>query len=144
MQNYAVGIPHDKNHQDLQDFPAPLKAKARYNDETNAGISSVISLSHDTTVVEVYAGGSAAAIRWIPTTETAGVTPFASVITLEGTTANYDHVVPVNTLRRFVVPIETAVTNPESVQGVNRLNGLYQRVAVKTFAVVGSVLTTEF
>lgn len=141
-QNYAVGIPHDKNSEDLQGYPSPIKAKARSANE-NATVSSVITLTEDTTVVEVIAGTTPVAIRWVPTTETAAVTPFASVITAVGTTSNFDLVIPAGTFRRMVVPIETATTNPQSIQGVNRLNGLYQRIAVKSFA-VGSVLTTEF
>lgn len=140
-QNYVVGIPHDKNQEPLQNYPAPFKAKARYDDE-NAAASSVISLTEDTTSIEITAGSFAAAIRWVPTSETAAVSPFASVITAEGVTTNYDHVIPVGSMRRFVVPIETSITNPQSIQGVNRLNGLYQRIAVKSFA-IGSVITTE-
>lgn len=137
-QNYAVGIPHDKNHQDLQGYPAPIKAKVTYAKDATAVTSSVISAGHDTTVLEVTAVGTTAFLRWVPTTDTE-----ASVVSTQGT-ANFDHTIPVNEYRRFVFPIETAVTNPQSVQGVNRLNGLYQRYAIKSAGAASSIIAVEF
>ncbi len=87
--------------------------------------------------------GQAAVVRWVPTTETAAVSPFASVISIAGATANFDNIVPVGQVRRFTVPIERYVNSMASVQGANRDLGLYQRVAIKSTG-VGSVLTAEF
>ena len=135
--NYAPGLPHDKNGEPQQGLPSPFVAKARYTSE-NATASSVVSVSHDTTVIEVAALNGDAAIRWVPTTDTA-----ASVVTIAGSTSNFDHVIANDTVRRFVIPIETAITNPQSVQGINRSSGLYQRVALKTMG-VASVMLSEF
>lgn len=135
---YAPKLPTDASGQAMQELPSAVKAKARYTNE-NATASSVISFTHNTTGIEVAAVGVSAALRWVPTTDTE-----ASIITIAGATSNYDHVIPAGTLRRFVVPIESQGTTPASVQGVNRLNGLYQRVAIKTAGGVGSVLLTEY
>lgn len=134
---YAPKLPTDASGQAMQELPSAVKAKARYTNE-NATASSVISVSHDTTGIEVAAVGQAAAIRWVATTDTQ-----ASVVTVAGATSNYDHIIPAGTVRRFVIPIEAQGTTPASVQGQNRLNGLYQRVAIKS-AGVGSVLLTEY
>jgi hypothetical protein len=140
---YAKPLSRDQGGEPLQEYPAPYKAKTQYTGE-NGTASSVISLTADTTTIEISAiGGTGAAMRWVPRTETAAVSPFASVITVAGATANYDHVVPAGEVRRFVVPIETLGAQQGSVVGINPQNGLYQRVAVKTFG-VSSVMTSEF
>ena len=135
--NYAPRLPIDASGQPMQELAAPILAKQRFTSE-NAVTSSVISFTHDTTGLEVAAVGGAAAIRWIATTDTQ-----ASVITAAGATSNYDHVIPANTVRRFAIPIERQGATPASVQGANRANGLYQRVAYKT-AGIASVMVSEF
>lgn len=144
MSNYAPKLPLDNNGVPMQDSAYPYKAVARYA-YTNAAASSVISVSHNTTAVEVAAVGAAAHIRWVPTTETAAVSPFGSVIAVAGATANFDYVVAKDTVRRFVIPIEAnaAKSGFSSVQGVNRAEGLYQRIAVISSG-VASILTTEY
>ncbi len=133
---YAPRLPIDAGGNSMQELPSAIKAKATYGSE-NATASSVISVTHDTTGIEVAAVGGAAVVRWVPTTDTA-----ASVVsTASG--ANFDHVVPTGTVRRFVLPIERYGGTPASVQGANRLNGLYQRVAIKSVG-VASVLLTEY
>lgn len=121
----------------MSEFPAALKAKARYTRE-NASTSSVISVSHDTVQIEVATGGTAAGLRWVPTTDTA-----ASIITIPGATANYDHIIPAAQVRRFAIPLETAGAPQGSMVGANRLNGLYQRVALISMG-VGSVMVSEY
>lgn len=139
---YAPGLPVSRSGSDMQEFAFPVVSKKQYTNE-NATASSVISVSHDTTALEVAAVGGAVAVRWVPRTETAAVSPFASVITIAGATANYDYIVPSGTVRRFVLPIETAGAAQGSVVGANRQHGLYQRVAVKTMG-IASVLLAEF
>lgn len=134
---YAPRLPIDGTGQAMQEFPSPKKALARYGGENSVN-SSVISVSHDTTAIEVAAVGGAAVLRWVSTTDT-----IASVISIAGATANFDHVIPSGTVRKFVIPIESAGLGQSSVVGANRLNGLYQRVAVKSVG-VASVLTVEF
>lgn len=141
--NPYKNLPHDKGNVPMQEFPAPYLAKTRHTKE-NATVSSVVSVSHDTTSIEVAAsGGFAVAIRWVPTSETAAVSPFASIITLAGATSNYDHVIAKDTVRRFAIPIEVMATNNSSMVGANRTNGLYQRVAFKSMG-IASVLLSEF
>lgn len=134
-------LPRDGGMQAMQDFPTPYKALQTRARETAAtsGVSSVITLNDNTTVLEVAAGGGPAYLRWIPTTETAAVAPFASVI-LAAATANFDNVIPTNTVRRFAVPIESFVAQT-SVVGLNKQYGLYNRVAIIG---VASVATIEY
>lgn len=140
-QNYAASIPSDKEGHELQEFAAPFKANARYSNN-NATVSSVITLNDNTTVVEVSAVGQSVALRWVPASETAAVSPFASVITTSGGTANFDHVIPANYFRRFVVPIETIGVN--SIVGIGVQAGTYRRVALVSAATVSSVMVSEF
>ena len=136
MINYAPNLPRDKDGAPLDHYPAPKLALARYAPE-NSSASSVISVSHDTTALEIAAVGGAAVMKWITTGNTN-----PSVISIAGGTANFDHVIPSGEVRRFVIPIES---NPQtgSIQGINREIGLYQRVAIKSIG-VASVLTAEF
>lgn len=133
---YQPALPQDRGMSPMQEFAFPILAKARYGSE-NAVASSVISVTHDTTALTVGAFGTGAVLRWVATTDTQ-----ASVISAAGT-ANFDEIIPPNAVRRFVIPMERQGTNPGSVQGANRLNGLYQRVAVKSTG-IGSVLVAEF
>lgn len=142
-RNYAKGQPLGDNDTPLYDCPPAVKAVAQYVYE-NGTASSVISVSHNTTAIEVAAGGAGAVLRWIPSTETAAVSPFASVIAIAGATANYDHVIAANTVRRFVIPQEsTPNQGTSSMVGENRAYGLFQRVAIKSQG-IGSVLTSEY
>lgn len=137
MINPYPALPNDKNNNALQEFPAPKLAIQRFTSE-NAATSSVISFSHNTTAIEVAAVGGAAAIKWIATGNTN-----PSVITIAGSTSNYDHVIGTGTVRRFAIPIEVQGTGNQSVVGVNRQNGLYQRVAYKSVG-VASVMLSEY
>ncbi len=121
--------------------PAPYKAIQRYADE-NGLVSSVITLTQDTTAIEIATSGSPAIMRWVPTSDTeASVFANASV-------ASYDHVIPANTVRRFVVPIESSTNTTfgatiTSVQGQNREYGLFRRVAYGNIG-VSSVYLSEY
>jgi hypothetical protein len=138
--NYTKPLATDTQGNDLQDFGIPFKAIARYA-TNNPTASSVITLNDNTTSVDVYAAGQSVAIRWVPATETASVSPFASVIT-GGTTPNFDYVVPQNYYRRFVVPIETQGVN--SIVGLGVQAGTYRRLAVISAATASSILVSEF
>lgn len=134
--NYAKPLPHGSDGQEQQECPPPFLAKQARNFE-NGTVSSVISFTHDTTSIEVAAVGGAAVIKWIATSDTQ-----ASVVSaISG--ANYDHVISKDTVRRFILPIESQGTTPGSVVGVNRGNGLYQRIAYKSMG-VSSVLLAEY
>ncbi len=134
-QNVANSLARDKGNEPMQEFPAPVLAIQRITSE-NATASSVISLSDRTVQLEVTATTTAAALRWVASSDTQG-----SVIAIAGATANYDHIIPANTMRRFVVPQERA--GIPSISGANVMNGLYSRVAYKSLG-IGSVMTSEY
>lgn len=141
-QNYAAGAPQGDRGPFLGALSvAPLKAIARYASQ-NAVASSVVSLTHDTTAIEIAAQSAPVIMRWIATTDTeASVFGNASIM-------NFDHVVPPNEVRRFVVPIESAVNTTvgatiTSVQGANREYGLFRRVAYTTQG-IASVYVSEY
>lgn len=140
MANYAPALGLDKNGIPIQNAPPPVSVIASYHSE-NAVVSSMIGLTHNTTLVEVVGVGGAVAIRWVRTGDGTGAA--TSVITTPGTT-NFNHVVPADTVRQFVVPRENGGSSEASVQGVNRGEGLYQRIAFKSAGVVSSVLLTEY
>lgn len=139
--SYPKKVPIDQNRTPVQNCPPAYKAQARYASDGNA--SSVITLTDNTTEIEVATvGGAGAVIRWVPATETASVSPQGSVIST-GTGRNFDHVIPPNTVRRFVVPVETGAVN--SIVGINVKEGLYKRFAhIATVAPASSVLTAEY
>lgn len=134
MSNYAKLLPRDVAGTAMTGQVAPYVSLKAYSYE-NATASSVITLTPDTTAVEVAAVGGPAVIRWIPTTDTQ-----ASVISAAG--GNFDHVIPSGMYRRFVVPIEKSLPYP-SIQGVGPLHGLYARMAWKSIG-TASIMSNEF
>lgn len=127
-------IPVDKQRTPMQEFPAPVRPQTRYASE-NSSASSVITMTDNTTNLEIAAVGGPAVMRWVATTDTQ-----ASVVSAAGT-ANFDHVVGTGTVRRFAVPKES--NNVASIVGENIQYGLYRRVAIKSIG-VASVLLTEY
>ena len=119
-------LPKDKNLNVMDLYPPNLPAKARTLLE-NGTVSSLYSVGHDTTIIEITTQGTAGIMRWVTLADTEG-----SVIGITGATGNYDHVIPPNAVRQFAIPIESYGAAQGSVQGANRLNGLYQRLAMKT------------
>ncbi len=130
--SYAKGIPIDKNRTPMQAAPAPALSNARYASE-NASASSVITLNDNTSQIEIAAIGAnrAGIMRWVTTSDTQ-----ASV-----TATNFDHAIPTENVRTFVVPKESAGTH--SVVGVNIKEGLYRRVAIMSMG-PASILLSEF
>jgi hypothetical protein len=95
-----------------------------------ATTSSILVLSQNTTAIEVAATGGAAYIKWLTQAVVDSSVAGTSVIGT-GASANFDHVIPAATYRRFVIPIAT--NNPQgygSFVGANRENGLYPNVAM--------------
>ena len=133
--NYSPAVPRGKDN-NPKDGYVPAKVALESNNNENIAVSSVLAFTHDTTEIEVAAVGQGVAGRWAANQAT-------SVVTATGAGANFDFVVPVSTVRRFVVPRETSGSYA-SVQGVNRAEGLFQAIALKTLAGNGSVLTMEF
>ncbi len=137
--NYSTPLPHDKGGNAMQEFN--VQAKVIATTVSAAAESSIFGINPNTTTIEVSAPNGAVAIRWIPLTETAGVSPNGSVITAAGT-ANFDHVIPAAGLRRFVIPRET---QGQAAGQNGSIHGLYQRFAAKSLtAAVASVLVSEF
>lgn len=137
--NYARGKPVGNNNVPFFDSPPPVKAISQFYAE-NGVASSVITLSHNTTAIEIAAQGSPVVMRWVAVGDTV-----ASVVGSVAGALNFDNVIPANTVTRFVVPIEIMNTaeGVGSVVGQNIANGLYRRVAYKTQA-VGSILVSEY
>lgn len=137
-KNYAMGFAMGNDQYPITNAAAPIKAIATTTSE-NAITSSVITLSDNTTAVEIATSGAAATIRWIFATDTT-----ASVISAAGT-ANFDHTVSANSFRRFVVPIEVQNNSQgySSMVGQRVANGLFARLAYKTSA-AASVMVTEY
>lgn len=136
MTSYSP-VPLDANRTPMHGFPPTSSVVAVYNSE-NAAVSSVISLTHDTVRVEIASIGAPAVMRWVRQADTE-----ASIVTAVSG-ANFHHVIPTATYRQFVVPQETGTGAVASAQGVNRKEGLYQRIAIKTTAGNASVLLTEY
>lgn len=143
MANYAKSLPRDTGGVPMQEYPAPYIAQEQYTSE-NAVASSVVSLTPNTTSLEVGAfGGQGVVIRWIPITETAAAAGAKASVVSSGLGANYDHYVPPSTYRRFIVPKETI---GQAAGGqVGSVNGLYQRVAwINAGTTAASVIAVEF
>lgn len=128
-------LPKDKGGADMQDFVIHASIKATYGAE-NGSASSVITVTPDTTAIEIAALTTGAVMRWVRSADTQG-----SVISAVG--GNFAHVIPPNTVRKFALPIETMYQAPSSMVGANIINGLYRRIAIKSIG-VGSVLLTEY
>lgn len=125
--NYAQPLPVDQKGASMQGYPANKPAK-----QVTAGTpaaSSVVSFGSNTTVIEITAGGNPLALKW----------GAASVIA-SGVTANFDHLIPAGTVRRFVVP-QSVIGATASVVGANTLNGLYNSAALIIASSVISGLT---
>lgn len=133
--NYAKALPRDTGGAPMQDFPPARVALA--TTALSTGVSSMWTLNPNATLLEVAAPNVGVALKWIAI----GATQ-TSVIVGTQATANFDHVIPQNMVRKFVIPQETM----GQIGGqVGSVHGLYQRVAViPVTTAVSSVLATEF
>lgn len=131
-----TGNPRDETGEIFHQTPAPYPAAVRWPTST-AAVSSVITLSDNTTTLEVGAiGGGGIAIKWIATSDTQ-----ASV--LAAGAANFDNFIPANAVRRFAIPREGIGTS--SIVGANKQNGLYNRVAwIAVAAPSSSIIASEY
>lgn len=143
--NPYPGLPHSRGNDPMQNYVTHASVKAIYASE-NASASSVITLTQDTTALEIAVIGgtssliAAGAMRWVPSA--IGFAAGTSVITAAGS-ANFDHVIPNNQVLKFAVPIEKMYQAPSSMAGMNIQNGLYRRVAIKSIG-TASILLTEY
>lgn len=134
--NPYPNLPVSRGGTELQNYATHASVKAIYASE-NGTASSVITLTPDTTVLEIAAIGAPATVRFVRIADTT-----ASVVSAAGT-ANFDHVIPQSTVLKVAVPIEVMYQAPSSMVGANIQNGLYRRVAIKSIG-IASVLLTEY
>lgn len=153
-QNYSKGQPIGSNGVPQFNAPPAVRAVAA-NGNTNPSASSVITLTQDTTAIEIATqGGAGAVMKWISAADTSG--SVFSISSVGATNpANFDHAIPEDAVRRFVVPVEAFPVggfyygSPSTVAftsqvGANRENGLFRRVAIVTAGGPSSVLVTEY
>ena len=143
MKNYAKGKPVGNNQVPFFDAPAPITALATAVRD-NAVASSILTLTDDTTLIEVAATNGPAYVKWLTQAVVDSSVAGTSVISAAGT-ANFDNVVPKDTVRTFIVPIAFSASAEAqgSVVGVNVANGLYKNVAIKS-GPIASVATTQY
>ena len=144
---YSPKIPRGKDNEPKQAYPPAETALVSWNRE-NGSASSILLLSHNTTEVEIAAIANTGSVigmagKWLTQAIVDSSVAGTSVITLSGT-ANFDFIVPGNEVRRFVIPIAFQNQSQGSIQGVNRKEGLYPALAVKTLSGNGSILAAEF
>jgi hypothetical protein len=139
MNNPYSRIPIDRGGNVMQEYATIASVVAVYASE-NGATSSVITLTPDTTTVEIAAVGGTGVMRWVRTGDGTGAA--TSVVSAVGG-ANFNHVIPTANVRKFAVPIETTYQAPSSMVGINIQNGLYRRVAYKTVG-NASILVTEY
>lgn len=142
--NYARGLPIGNNEVPFYNSPPAIKAVTQTFSE-NAVVSSVITLSPNTTAIEITTVGAPVAMRWVSQAD--GTTAATSVITTAGSggTSNFDHVQTSASRVRFIVPIEVQnnAQGYSSQVGANIANGLFQRIAYKSQG-IASVYVTEY
>ncbi len=133
MYPYTKRIPLDQDGMKMQNLPPAFPA-VQTSGYAPPAASSVITLSPNTTAIEITALNASLAIKWGPN----------SVIAAAGATANFDHIIPVNQTRRFVVPQSViGISMGGSVAGINQTAGLYNSLSmIATTSVLTAV--TEF
>lgn len=138
-RNYAKGVPVGDNSMPFTtDAPPAVAAIATRVKDSATTTSSILILNQNTTAIEVSPTGGPAFIKWL-TQATVDSSVAGTSILATGTGANFDHVIPAATVRRFVVPIATLSGSQTSMQGANRANGLYPNVAY--IGTVTSIIT---
>ena len=146
MANYADSLPRDIGGGQMQEFPAPVRAVTSVMMRENASASSVLLLDPNATSLEVNALGGAVVIRWVGAGETPTVSPRGSVIA-SGLGANFDHLIPANSIRRFVIPRETGGVsrNANANAQLGSVHGLYHRLAqINAGTAPASVLVVQY
>ena len=129
MKNYAMGKPVGDNQVPFFDSPPPIKAIATIAKSTTATVSSILILTQNTTAVEVGVVGGPVYIRWM--NQALVDSSVAGTSVLANGSANFDHVVPNNTVRRFVVPIFGNYSEGYgSLVGANVANALYTHLGM--------------
>ena len=139
MKNYAKGKPLGNNQVPFYDSP-PAETALATTVRDSAATSSILALTEDTTAVEVTATGGTAFVKWLTQTTVDSSVAGTSVISTPGT-ANFDHAVPADTVRRLVIPIAQGnySRGAGSMVGANVENGLYSHIAYRGVASVAVI-----
>lgn len=129
-QNYARGIPMGNNQMPASYIAPPAVAAIQTTvADVTPTTSSIRTLSQNTTAIEVGAVGGPAYIKWL--TQSVVDSSVAGTSIVATGAANFDHIIPAASYRRFVVPIATHYSAGQgSLVGANVENGLYPNVAV--------------
>lgn len=144
VYQYITPLPQDRSGNTMQDFPSPVRAITSVMMRENAVASSVMVLDPNATSLEVNAVGGPVAIRWIPITETPGSSTAKSSVIASGLGANFDHLIPSGTYRRFAIPRETQGIGTGNMQ-IGSTYGLYQRLGqINAGAGPASVLIVQY
>ena len=109
--------------------PPAVRALAATVKDATTTTSSILILNQNTTAIEVASTGGPVYIKWLGQSTVDSSVAGTSVVGT-GAGANFDHIIPAATYRRFVVPINT--NNPQgysSQVGANVENGLFTHVA---------------
>lgn len=129
-QNYARGIPMGNNSMPASyNAPPAVAAIGTSIRDVTPTVSSIRTLTQNTTAIEIAATGGAVYMKWLAQSVVDSSVAGTSVVTT-GATSSFDHVIPANSYRRFVVPIATSFAQGYgSFVGANVENGLYPNVA---------------
>ena len=148
-KNYAAGMPVGDNQMPVGAVtPAPLKAIATLTKDAGNNVSSILILTDNTTAIEVSASGAPAYIRWMAQSLVDSSVAGTSVLSTGA--ANYDHIIPASTVRRFVVPISTdsnrtVGATATSMVGQNVEYGLFKNVGlIGTGAITSIIAVTQY
>lgn len=141
-KNYAKGLPMGDNQIPFTTDAPPAVAAIASTTRENGVTSSILVLTQDTTSIEIAAATAPVFLKWLSQATVDSSVAGTSVISAAGT-ANYDHVIPTATTRRFVVPIFSIPSSQTSAMGANRANGLYPNVATITTP-IASVFLTQY
>lgn len=129
-QNYARGPAMGNNQVPFTtEAPPAVKAVATTVRDTISPVSSITVLTVNTTAIEVHTTAGTGYIRWMAQSLVDSSVAGTSILATGA--ANYDHAIPPNSMRRFVVPISVQ-NNSEgygSAVGANTANGLFRNVA---------------
>lgn len=126
--NYSKGKPMGDNQIPQFDSPPAVAALVSTVKDAATTTSSILVLGQNTTAIEVSPGGGPAFIKWLTQSVVDSSVAGTSVLAT-GVSANFDHVIPAATVRRFVIPQASIPASYSSIQGLNRVNGLYPNVA---------------
>jgi hypothetical protein len=128
-KSYAAGTPVGNNEVPIYGSPAAVAAIATTIKDTAPTASSIRTLTENTTAIEVGATGGPVYIKWL--TQAVVDSSVAGTSVIATGAANFDHMIPAASVRRFVVPIVTnKAAGYGSFMGANVENGLYPNVAV--------------